>query len=124
MIQTNSHKIVGRLRPFLMLGATLTCAAAACGQSAATNPDWPTYGGDPGNTRYHAFDQINAANFKDLDVAWRFKTDNPGNRAEYKLEGTPLVVNGVLYATGGTRRDLLPRQVRYRGSASPESVSR
>ena len=108
MTRINAHKFCNRFRGFLVLGAAVACAgaAAAWGQSAATNPDWPTYGGDLGNTRYRAFDQINAANFKDLDVAWRFKTDNLGNRAEYKLEGTPLVVKGVLYATGGTRRDV------------------
>jgi quinoprotein glucose dehydrogenase len=49
-------------------------------------------------------DQINASNFKELEVAWRFKTDNLGTRPEFKLEGTPLMVKGILYATGGTRR--------------------
>ena len=49
-------------------------------------------------------DQINASNFSKLEVAWRFKTDSLGNRPEYKLEGTPLMVNGVVYATGGSRR--------------------
>src|SRR5206468_4108048 len=34
----------------------------------------------------------------------RFKTDSLGPRPEYKLEGTPLMVNGVLYTTAGTRR--------------------
>ena len=43
--------------------------------------------------------------FDKLEVAWRFKTDMLGPRPEYKLEGTPLAINGVLYATGGTRRD-------------------
>ena len=41
-------------------------------------------------TRYSPLDQINAANFNKLEVAWRFKTDNLGPRPEYKLEGTPL----------------------------------
>jgi quinoprotein glucose dehydrogenase len=80
--------------------------AALWGQSATTNSDWPTYGGDLGNTRYRPFDQINASNFNQLDVAWRFKTDNLGNHPEYRLEGTPLMVGGVIYATGGTRRDV------------------
>jgi quinoprotein glucose dehydrogenase len=80
--------------------------AALWGQSASTKNEWPTYGGDLGNTRYRPFDQINASNFNQLDVAWRFKTDNMGNRPEYRLEGTPLMVDGVIYATGGTRRDV------------------
>src|SRR5206468_1039879 len=54
-----------------------------------------------------AFEQINASNFNDLEIAWRIKTDNFGNRPEYKLEGTPLMVNGVLYATAGSRRAVI-----------------
>ena len=56
--------------------------------------EWPTYGGDLGHTRYAPLDQINAANFSKLEVAWRFKTDNLGPRPEFNLESTPLMVNG------------------------------
>jgi quinoprotein glucose dehydrogenase len=52
-------------------------------------------------------DQINASNFGKLEVAWRFKTDSLGNRPEYKLEGTPLMVNHRLYATAGSRRAIV-----------------
>ncbi len=41
------------------------------------------------------------------EIAWRIKTDNFGDRPEYKLEGTPLMVNGVLYATAGSRRAVI-----------------
>src|SRR5262249_4870744 len=57
--------------------------------------------------RYSPLDQITAANFNKLEVAWRFKTDQLGPRPEYKLEGTPLMVKGVLYTTGGTRRSVV-----------------
>src|SRR5262249_33497125 len=40
-------------------------------------------------------------------IAWRFKTDNLGPFPEYKLEGTPLMIKGVLYTTGGTRRSVI-----------------
>ncbi len=92
----------------------LLCAGALCltiglsGQSAnqpsTKNGEWPYYTADLKGTKYSPLDQINASNFKDLEVAWRFKTDNLGTRPEYKLEGTPLMVKGILYATGGTRR--------------------
>ncbi|PYR25664.1 MAG: hypothetical protein DMF92_20160, partial [Acidobacteria bacterium] len=49
-------------------------------------------------------DQITADNFGKLTVAWRFKTDHLGPRPEFQYETTPLMVNGVLYATGGSRR--------------------
>ena len=69
--------------------------------------EWPHYGGDTKNTRYAPFDQISSSNFNKLEIAWRFKTDHLGPRPEYKLEGTPLMVKGVLYTTGGTRRSVI-----------------
>src|SRR5262252_8115617 len=74
------------------------------GQPSTKNGDWPAYAGDIKGTRYSPLDQINGSNFGKLEVAWRFKTDNLGTRPEYKLEGTPLMVNGIIYATAGTRR--------------------
>ena len=71
------------------------------------NGEWPHYTGDLAGTRYSPLDQINADNFNKLEVAWRFKTDNLGTRPEYKLEGTPLMVNGMLYTTAGTRRSII-----------------
>ncbi len=68
--------------------------------------DWPMYNADLKGTRYSPLDQINGTNFSKLELAWHFKTDNLGSRPEFKLEGTPLVVNGILYATGGTRRSV------------------
>src|SRR5215831_14471544 len=66
--------------------------------------EWPSYAGDLASTHYSPLDQIDASNFNKLETAWRFKTDALGPRPEYKLEGTPLMARGVLYATGGTRR--------------------
>jgi len=74
---------------------------------SSASADWVHYTADVRGTRYSPLDQINAANFNTLEVAWRFKTDILGPRPEYKLEGTPIVVNGVLYATGGTRRSVV-----------------
>src|SRR5437773_601670 len=58
-------------------------------------------------SRYSPLDQINASNFNKLEVAWRFKTDNFGPFPEFKLEGTPLMVRGVLYTTAGSRRSVI-----------------
>jgi glucose dehydrogenase len=81
---------------------------AATGFIASTKDgDWPSYTGDTRGSRYSPLAQITAANFNDLEVAWRFKTDNLGSRPEFKLEGTPIVVNGILYATAGTRRSVI-----------------
>ncbi len=84
----------------LLVWATLPVA----GQSGAKNGEWHTYGGDLGNTHYSPVDQIGASNFNKLQVAWRFKTDNLGPRPEFNFEGTPLMANGVVFSTAGTRR--------------------
>src|SRR6185436_19792413 len=82
-------------------------AASVLFAQASKDTDWPTYTADLAGTRYRPLDQINAANFAKLEVAWRFKTDNLGTRPEFKLEGTPLMVHGVIFATGGTRRSVV-----------------
>src|SRR5580692_2533274 len=82
----------------------LSCALTLSAQSGAKNGEWPAYGADLGNTHYSPLDQINAGNFSKLQVAWRFKTDNLGPTPENNLEATPLMVKGVVYSVGGTRR--------------------
>ncbi len=82
-------------------------SAQAGGQPSTQKGDWPYYFADSKGTRYSPQDQINASNFNQLEVAWHFKTDSLGTRPEYKLEGTPLEVNGVVYTTAGSRRDVI-----------------
>src|SRR5512142_618832 len=103
-----------------MIRSAVACAALAAaaavwtarpagqgtGQPSTKNGDWPSYNADLRGTRYSPLDQINGSNFAKLEMAWHFKTDNLGSRPEFKLEGTPVVVNGILYATGGTRRSV------------------
>ena len=98
--------LVEPTRRFVWLAITLLAALTAVprGQSGTVRGEWPTYGGDLGHTRYAPLEQITAANFNNLEVAWRFKTDNLGPRAEFNLQSTPLMVRGRLYSTGGTRR--------------------
>jgi len=76
------------------------------------NGEWPTYTADLRGSRYSPLDQINATNFGKLEVAWRFRTDSLGPFPEYKLEGTPLMVKGVIYTTAGTRRSVIALDAR------------
>jgi quinoprotein glucose dehydrogenase len=91
-------------------GGSLWLAGTSAQQGSApstANGEWPSYAADLRSTHYSPLDQISAANFNTLDVAWRFKTDSLGPRPEFKLEGTPLMAKGVLYTTGGTRRSAI-----------------
>jgi quinoprotein glucose dehydrogenase len=97
-----------RNRLLACLFLILPAGSVLRGQLPSTkNGEWPYYTADLKGTKYSPLDQINAANFQQLEVAWRFKTDNLGPRPEYKLEGTPLMVKGVLYTTAGTRRSVV-----------------
>src|SRR5476649_912485 len=86
---------------------TAQLSGQAPGFQSTKNGEWPYYTADVKGSRYSPLDQINGTNFNQLEVAWRFKTDNLGTRPEFKLEGTPLMVKGVIYATGGTRRSVV-----------------
>src|SRR4029079_19574688 len=82
--------------------ALLLIAVTACGGQTAPSPiastDWKTTGGDPGNSRYSALDQINRGNVGSLHVAWIYHTgDAPAGNSQ--IQATPIVVNGVLYTT-------------------------
>jgi quinoprotein glucose dehydrogenase len=51
--------------------------SVAAQQSAAPSTatgEWPTYGGDLANSKYSPLDQITAANFGSLKIAWRAKS--------------------------------------------------
>src|SRR5271168_3476269 len=86
--------------PLAILLATMPASA----QKGTKDGEWRSYAGDLGSTRYAPLDQIKAANFNSLEVAWRFKTDSLGPRPEYQFESTPLMVKGKVYTTAGTRR--------------------
>ncbi len=92
-----------RSRRILGMTAVALCALALPAQTV----EWRAYAGDLRNFHYSRLDQINAGNFNQLEIGWRFKTDNLGNRPEYKLESTPLMAHGVLYATAGSRRSVI-----------------
>lgn len=73
-------------------------------QTGAANGEWLHYGGDAGGTKYSPLDQINAANVSQLQIAWRWKSDNYGPRPDSNWQVTPLMADGLLYFTAGTRR--------------------
>jgi quinoprotein glucose dehydrogenase len=100
---------MARRIPLVLAGLVvgLITVAGQSGKPSLTNGEWPDYSGDLRGWRYSPLDQINASNFSQLRVAWRFKTDHLGPRPEYKLEGTPVMVKGMLYTTAGTRRSVI-----------------
>lgn len=62
--------------------------------SSSSNPNWPTYHGDYTGRRYSGLSQITPANVSRLAAQWVFHSPNSDN-----LEGTPIVVDGLLFMT-------------------------
>jgi quinoprotein glucose dehydrogenase len=89
----------------LFVAAWLLVPATLAAQQGAQGGEWRTWGGDLGATRYAPLDQVSASNFNQLQIAWRFRTDNLGSRPDFNLQTTPLMVGGVLYATAGEHRN-------------------
>jgi quinoprotein glucose dehydrogenase len=93
------------LAPLLLFSLPFLLVNPLVAQQGTKGGEWRFYGGDAGSTKYSPLDQINAENVSELEVVWRWKADNYGPRPDYNWEVTPLMVDGVLYFTAGTRRD-------------------
>src|ERR1700753_2460678 len=64
--------------------------------------EWRYWGADAWSTRYSPLDQINAANFDSLQVAWQWNAGQYGEDEYYRT--TPLFANGKLFTVATTRR--------------------
>jgi quinohemoprotein ethanol dehydrogenase len=67
---------------------------AALVNADANTDEWLTYGRDYAETRFSPLDQIDPGNVDSLGVVWQYDTGSVRG-----LEGTPLIRDGVLYAT-------------------------
>ena len=99
-MKTRSNNLSIVLSMILMMSSLLVA-------QGTENGEWRSYGGDIANTRYSGLDEISAENFGDLEVAWRVNTANFGQNPEYNFQSTPLMVDGVLYSTAGSRRSVI-----------------
>jgi quinohemoprotein ethanol dehydrogenase len=75
--------------------AFVVVAVGAVLAAQPRNTDWATYGLDYYEQRFSPLDQINDKNAAQLGLAWQFET-----ATDRGLEATPLVIDGVMYATG------------------------
>jgi outer membrane protein assembly factor BamB len=64
--------------------------------------EWRYWGADAWSTRYSALDQINASNFNNLQVAWRWNAAVDAPDEYYRT--TPLYANGRLFTVASTHR--------------------
>ena len=80
----------------------MACSPEISIENASTDGDWRHHGGNHNSDKYAPLDQINASNFSELRLAWRYRSpdlDLPEDLAyptgDYRA--VPLVVNGIMY---------------------------
>ena len=90
-------------------GLFFSTSLMAFAQSGNNDGEWTSYAADAGSTKYTSLGQIDADNFEQLEVAWRWTSIDRdldleailGDGAEDisfgRLQATPLMIDGVLY---------------------------
>jgi len=87
---------------------SLLLSATSQAQRGTSGGQWPNHSGDKGSTKYAPLDQINRSNVRNLHVAWRRPAVADELREQHHelkfsnlFRSTPLMINGVLYASDG-----------------------
>ena len=96
-----------KLKPSLLFAGllvVLTCCTEESNEQSQSDTDgeWHHHGADHSSSKYAALDQINADNFEQLEIAWRWESADkriPDSMlyptGDYRA--TPLLVNNVMY---------------------------
>src|SRR5438093_753678 len=97
-------------RVLLMFGCIVSVFLSVTSQAqrGTSAGQWPNHSGDKGSTKYASLDQITRSNVRNLHVAWRrpavaeeLRAQHPGMKSSNLFRSTPLMIDGVLYASNG-----------------------
>jgi quinoprotein glucose dehydrogenase len=84
------------MQPKLAIAVLLVASIAPAAPQRKRDGDWRMFGRDPGAQRFSPLTQITRQNVAALQQAWAFDTGS------LDLQVTPLVIDGVMYFTGGS----------------------
>jgi quinoprotein glucose dehydrogenase len=96
-----NYKHVSQFAAWTSLLSFLFLFPALLAAQTATEAGWPTYGNDPGGTRYSPARQIDRGNVAQLKVAWTYRTgalpydEDLDKKAAF--EATPILIDGKLF---------------------------
>lgn len=102
MIAIPTRKAVSAALALLLANSALANELDMAKLGAPPTDSWPTFHGDYSGRRYSTLAEIDEKNVGQLQLAWSSKFDDIGQMRGAPvpvIKGTPLLVNGVLYAT-------------------------
>lgn len=73
-------------------------------QVSGPTVEWLYNRSDANSTNYSPLDIINRDNIDELEIAWRWRSDNFGAKPLFNYQATPIMANGRLFTTAGKRR--------------------
>lgn len=87
----------------LVVSLAAICIIVGVGAGNAIADEWPSYGRDPGGTRFSPLTQITPENVRRLRPVWTFHTgdisDGKDGGPRSGFETTPLLIDGRLFLT-------------------------
>ncbi|MGQ0537716.1 MAG: outer membrane protein assembly factor BamB family protein [Gemmatimonadaceae bacterium] len=101
------HALGAALLACTMVAALFRASTSGAAQRSAlvrgnAPGEWRYWAADAWSTRYAPLDQIDAANFNSLEIAWQWNAGAFGSDEYYRT--TPLYANGRLFTVATTRR--------------------
>ena len=106
-ISTRLRSSAVRASLALALGAIVAIGGTGVAQQSG---EWPGITGGNTSTRYSALDQITAANFNNLKVAWEWRGVKDAGinlGGEVNARSLPIYVDGMLITTSGPKRTIV-----------------
>ncbi|HJO11853.1 MAG: PQQ-binding-like beta-propeller repeat protein [Gammaproteobacteria bacterium] len=96
--------VIGRCGAFALFFTLAASVNAQHVNERADPADWQYIGGDAGHTRSTPLNQINAANFEDLEIEWTWNDTSFGATPP---RSTPVFGSGKLFTVAGSRRHVV-----------------
>ncbi len=96
--------------PRVLAIAAVVAVLGGMGTAQQPSGEWPNITGGNAATRYSSLDQINAANFSNLKVAWEWRGERDAGvklGGEVNARGLPIYVDGMLITVSGPRRTVV-----------------
>jgi len=90
-----------------LAGITIVPVTKQAQPTKSSDISWEHFNGPLAATRYSSLDQINKNNVHKLKIVWTFPAGIFGPSPEFKNTASPIAIDGTLYVTAGSTRNVV-----------------